>query len=150
MIEKSLILAADFVSKFEGFMDHIYICPAGHQTFGYGSLVANYPHMTFPITIVQAKKCLKLDLNLSIKYLDQYVDAPLNINQTTALLSFIYNVGSENFRNSTLLKYLNQNKYINAADQFLLWDIGGGKVLPGLVIRRKAERELFLKPVEEI
>ncbi|WP_335876684.1 lysozyme, partial [Acinetobacter baumannii] len=50
-----------------------------------------------------------------------------------------------NLANSTLLKKLNKGDYQGAADQFLVWNKAGGKVMKGLVRRREAERALFLK-----
>jgi lysozyme len=72
------------------------------------------------------------------------VKVELTDNQFAALVCFSYNVGIGNLRNSGLLRLLNQGKYGEAADQFLLWNKAGGKVLPGLVKRREAERRLFL------
>jgi lysozyme len=72
------------------------------------------------------------------------VKVPVNADQFAALVSFAYNVGVGNLESSTLLKWLNAGSYNNAADQFLKWTRAGGKVLPGLVRRRKSERNLFL------
>ena len=75
---------------------------------------------------------------------DDLVDVELTQQQYDALCSFIYNVGREAFRNSTLLKMLNQGKAIkDIAPQFDRWIRAGGNVLPGLVKRRAAEREMF-------
>jgi len=68
------------------------------------------------------------------------VKVPLAQNQFDALVS-----GEGAFKGSTLLKKLNATDYIGAADQFPQWNKGGGKVMKGLVRRRAAERELFLK-----
>lgn len=75
------------------------------------------------------------------------VRVPLNANERTALLSFVYNVGSANFRASTLLRRLNAGDRPGAAREFDRWVLAGGRVLPGLVRRRAAERRLFLTPV---
>lgn len=53
--------------------------------------------------------------------------------------------GETNLANSTLLKKLNAKDYKGAAAEFLRWNKAGGKVLNGLVKRRNAEMELFLK-----
>lgn len=74
------------------------------------------------------------------------VKAELTDNQFAALVCFAYNVGASNLRNSGLLRMLNQSKYGEAADQFLLWNKAQGKVMNGLVKRREAERRLFLTP----
>ncbi|KQD16250.1 lysozyme [Acinetobacter baumannii] len=70
---------------------------------------------------------------------------PLTQNQFDALVSLAYNIGSGAFKGSTLLKLLNKGDYKGAADQFLVWNKAGGKVMKGLVRRREAERALFLK-----
>lgn len=80
-----------------------------------------------------------------VKY-ENYVNSlkrDFNENQFSALTSFVYNCGLGSLqslcRNRT-------NKQI--AEALLLYNKAGGKVLAGLTKRRKAERELFLKPVE--
>ncbi|MDE6738048.1 MAG: glycoside hydrolase family protein, partial [Lachnospiraceae bacterium] len=63
----------------------------------------------------------------------------LNQNQFDALTSFCYNCG-----NGSLEKLVNGRDAATVADKLLLYNKGGGKVLPGLVRRREEERELFL------
>lgn len=75
---------------------------------------------------------------------DRLVRVPLTDNQFAALVSFAYNVGLGALAGSTLLRKLNAGDYEGAADQFPRWNKGGGRVLPGLVRRRAAERDLFL------
>ena len=72
------------------------------------------------------------------------VKVDLTQNEFDALVSLIYNIGSGNFKSSTLLRILNQKKYDAAANQFLRWNKAGGRVLAGLTKRREHERELFL------
>lgn len=89
----------------------------------------------------------KLLDKMLVKYEDavnRYVQVPINQNQFDALVSFCYNVGQENLRNSTLLKKVNAKDFKGAADQFLRWNRAGGKVLAGLTKRRTDERKLFL------
>ena len=74
------------------------------------------------------------------------VKVPINDNELDALTSLVYNIGIGAFKKSTLLSLLNQgaDRHL-VADQFLRWNKAGGKVLPGLVKRRLAEHNLFLK-----
>lgn len=72
------------------------------------------------------------------------VRVKLTQGQFDALVSFAYNVGSRALSTSTLLKKLNAGDIKGAADEFLRWNKSGGKVLPGLTNRRKAELEVFL------
>jgi lysozyme len=79
-----------------------------------------------------------------IPKLKQYVNVDLTQNQIDAALSFMYNVGVGNFAGSTFLKMINQQHWCSAADALLLWNKAGGKVVPGITVRRQAERSQFL------
>ena len=67
-----------------------------------------------------------------------------------ALVCFTYNLGSANLGASTLLKLLNKKLYAQVPAQFLRWSKAGGKVLPGLLRRRRAEAELFRKGIAKL
>lgn len=137
----------DLVKEFEGCKLQAYHCPAGVLTIGYGHTYNVSP--VDAITQEQADKFLEEDLQKAINAVKGYVSVPLNENQFSALVSFVYNVGAGQFKYSTLLGHLNFKKYQAAADELLRWVHSRGEVLPGLVRRREAERQLFLKPVEE-
>lgn len=112
-------------------------------TIGYGH--TGGVKKTDKITEKQASDFLANDLKTAENAVKSKVTVPLNQNQFDALVSFIFNVGGGNFAKSTLLKKLNKKDYAGAADEFPKWNKGGGKVLGGLVTRRKDERDLFLK-----
>jgi GH24 family phage-related lysozyme (muramidase) len=133
----------DMIKQFEGFRPNAYICPAGKPTIGYGSTLG--VRMGDRITLPEAEALLRREVLRYEKGVRDAVKVPLTSNQFSALVSFTYNVGVGNFQGSTLLKLLNQGNYQGAADQLLLWNKGGGRVLQGLVNRRQAERALFLK-----
>jgi len=61
-----------------------------------------------------------------------------------ALVSFAFNAGLGNLQRSTIRMKANRGEWEEAAEAFMQWTKGGGKELPGLVRRRKAERALFL------
>lgn len=61
-----------------------------------------------------------------------------------ALVSFAFNAGLGNLQRSTIRIKANRGDMEGAAEAFMQWTKGGGKVLPGLVKRRQAERALFL------
>lgn len=61
-----------------------------------------------------------------------------------ALVSLAYNIGSGNLQRSTIRMRANRGDWEGAAEGFMMWTKGGGKVLPGLVRRRVAEKALFL------
>jgi lysozyme len=138
----------DFVGKFEGFSSSAYQCSAGVWTIGYGSTFNPYTKVKVKpldkITKAEALDWLKQELNVLTESVKSIVKVPLTVGQLNALVSFTYNVGIGNLRKSTLLRLLNAGDYKGAANQFLLWNKAGGKVLRGLTIRRQAEKDLFL------
>ena len=132
------------IKNFEGCRLEAYKCPAGVWTIGYGHTGAEV-HAGLKITQEQANKYLKNDLLIHCNNVSRLVKKPLTQNQFDALVSFEYNVGYGNFASSTMLKLLNQGKYSEAALQFSRWVYANKKVLAGLVKRRQAEKDLFLK-----
>jgi lysozyme len=65
-------------------------------------------------------------------------------NRHLALTSFAFNVGLGNLQASTLRAKHNRGDFEGAADEFLKWNLSAGKVLPGLVTRRKDEKAMYM------
>lgn len=128
----------DLIKSFEGCKLTAYKCPAGVWTIGYGHTAGVYQGQV--ITKEQAENMLKSDLKKYEKYVTDNVKLELNENQFSALVSFTYNCGVGKLR--TLVKGRTASQI---AEDMLLYNKAKGKVLAGLVRRRKAERELFLK-----
>ena len=138
----------DLISSFEGCELKAYLCPAKVWTIGFGTTV--YPNGVKvkkgdSYTLEQAKQFKAHDLKRFEKTVNDLVKVPLTQNQFDALVSLTYNIGTGAFEKSTLLKKLNAGDYQGAADQFTVWNKGGGKVLQGLVNRRAKEKEVFLR-----
>lgn len=134
----------NLIKKEEGFVPTAYLCPAGVWTIGYGH--TNGVKKGDKISEKQGEIYLRSDLSIA----ENTVNAEnLNINQNQfdALVSFVFNCGTEAFRKSTLLKIIKINPFNKAAVsfEFMRWTHGGGKVLPGLVKRRKNELILYFK-----
>jgi len=66
-----------------------------------------------------------------------------------AMVSFAFNAGLGNLQRSQIRIKANRGEWQAAADALMDWTKGGGRVLPGLVKRREAERALFLSGIEE-
>jgi lysozyme len=64
-------------------------------------------------------------------------------NAFAALVSFAFNLGLENLRRSTLLKYVVASNDAVAAGEFHRWVYAGRHKLKGLIRRRWAERLLY-------
>ena len=129
------------IKEFEGLRLKAYQCPGGVWTIGYGHTAGVKPGML--ISKAQAEEYLKADLIVFERYLNG-LGLALNQNQFDALVSFIYNVGTGNFSNSTLLRKVRANPQENSImDEFLRWVYSKGRVLPGLQRRRLAEMKLY-------
>jgi len=133
--------ALDIIKNAEGLKLKAYKDPAGIWTIGYGH-IRNVKQGDV-CTEEQADKWLREDIGEAVRAVDVLVNVPLTQQQYGALVSFTFNLGYGTLKNSSLLTALNKFDYKTASEKFLLYNKAGGKVLPGLVLRRKAERELF-------
>lgn len=94
----------------------------------------------------QAVRWLASDVANAESCVNAAVIVPLSQNRFDALVSFVFNVGCEAFRTSTLLAKLNAGRPEAAAAQFERWNHDNGVVVAGLTARRTVERMLFLAP----
>jgi lysozyme len=135
------------IRQYEGFSQTPYLCPAGIPTIGYGSTrYADGVSVSLtddPINQEQADAIMFQTLVEYENAVNRYVTVPVSQSMFDALVDFAYNCGAQNLRTSTLIKKLNSSDFKGAAMEFGRWIQGGGKVLPGLVKRRMAERTLF-------
>lgn len=128
----------NLIKSFEGCKLVAYKCPAGVWTIGYGHTAGVTEGMV--ITQEVADHLLKSDMKKYENYVSKYCNSIcLNTNEFSALVSFCYNCGAGNLK-----KLVSGRTKPQIADAMLLYNKGGGRVLKGLVRRRKAERELFL------
>lgn len=130
------------IKQFEGCELKAYKCPAGVWTIGYGHTGKDVtPGLV--ISATHAERLLLRDVESFEAGVSELVKVELTDNQFSALVSLAFNIGLGRFKNSTLLRKLNQGKYADAAQQFNKWVYAAGVKLGGLVKRRAAERELF-------
>lgn len=137
------------IKEFEGLATTAYVCPVGVLTIGYGHTKG--VQKGDKITEKAATNLLRNDLKALSIHLVRSLNAceiEITQDQFDALCSFAFNVGINALINSTLWSLLRQNKFRQAADEFLKWNKGtidGRKVeIKGLTRRREAERKLFL------
>lgn len=139
--------AVAIIKHYESFRGAPYICPAGYWTIGYGSIRDKHGRRvhadTEHITELEGELLLLEELEKVERYVKALVTVELTENQFSALCSFVFNIGSGRFKASTLRAKLNRGDYEGASAEFPKWRRGGGRILPGLVRRRKSERELF-------
>jgi len=146
--------AVELAKRFEGFhrvpkvnpgRAHPYICPAGYWTIGYGHLCE--PTHT-PITEIEAEFYLAHDLQTALAATLRYcpVLATESEGRLAAIVDFTFNLGAGRLQTSTLRRRINQRDWLASGQELRRWVYGGGNVLPGLVLRRKTESYLLLKP----
>jgi lysozyme len=140
--------ALALIKEFEGFRAKAYQDPVGIWTIGYGTTdragVGIDPQPGMAITEAEAEDYLLKALQHFAEIIRPALIGRATPNQWGAMLSLAYNIGPDAFKRSSVLRFFNSLKFEEAADAFLLWNRGGGRVLPGLVRRREAERRLFL------
>ena len=132
----------DLIKKYEGLRLTAYkpVSTEKYYTIGYGHYGKDVtPGMT--ITKEKADEYLKSDVKTAEKAVNN-LDKGFNQNQFDALVSFTYNVGTGN------LKKLASGRTVDEiGDKITLYTKAGGKVLTGLVRRRKEEQALYKTPV---
>lgn len=143
--------AIDLAKRFEGFhrvpkneptRAHPYICPAGYWTVGYGHLCdPNHP----PITEGEGEGYLAQDLQTALRATLRCCPllATESEGRLAAIVDFTFNLGAGRLQTSTLRRRINQRDWSSAGTELGRWVRGGGRVLPGLVVRRQAEAALM-------
>ena len=146
----NLELAAELCRRYEGYRAKPYLCPAGVPTIGYGSTYyADKRKVTLedqPMEEGAARALLIVELEHT--YLPGVLrNCPVlatNERRCNAIVDYAYNLGVGRLQTSTLKRKINAQDWDGVQEQLMLWTKGGGKVLPGLVARRKAECLLFI------
>lgn len=134
----------NFIKQKEGCSLKVYMDIGGKPTIGVGHLITENENIPKEITNEQAEELLRKDLKVVEDAINKHVKVKIDQEQFDALCSFVFNVGVSAFVSSTLLKELNNNNILKAADQFLKWIYVNKKTSPGLLARRQKEVDLFL------
>jgi lysozyme len=140
---RDLIIAEELCKHFEGLRLKAYLCPAGVPTIAYGSTIGVKLGMI--ISPRQADEMLARDLQIAYKQTINLCPSLLNESdgRLNAIVDFVFNLGASRLKASTLRKRINAGDWIGAKVEIKRWTYGGGKKLPGLILRRKAEAELL-------
>ncbi len=142
----------DLVKRSEGFHRIVrrqpvvtampYLCPANFWTIGYG-ILCQRDHR--PITLAEGEAMLAAAL-------PSYVAHALRLSpvlgsepdrRMTAIADFVFNLGPTRYAASTLRRRVNERHWDAAKREIQKWVWGGGRRLPGLVLRREAEAALL-------
>lgn len=134
---------------FEGVFLKPYLCPANVPTIGIGSTAyEDGRKVTLADAPISRERAVSLcDATLISTYMPavEKLCAPARSNALTlaALTDFAYNLGCTRLAGSTLRRKVNVGDIAGAKVELLKWVRGGGRVLPGLAKRRKAEAALI-------
>ena len=158
----------DLMHRYEGFRSKPYLCPAHIWTIGYGHVLYQ-EQIKLPVLRTPEKPAKMIRKEMPLKPEDNRVWTKTEIDELfkidvetfergvlrlvpgvvgrqgsfDALVSISYNFGLGNLQRSTIRMRANRGDWEGAAEAFMVWTKGGGKVLPGLVKRREAEVKLF-------
>ena len=147
------------IKHWEGVRYRPYICSARLHTIGVGHVL--YPDQgrlpldqrdAYPLKAEdnrvfskdEVDGILSADLRRFEVGVAKLFPVGLTQGQNDALVSFAFNLGLGGVQRSTLRQKVLRGELEAAADEFLKFTRGGGKILPGLVKRRNDERALFL------
>ena len=136
-------IARSGIERFEKYVAHTYICPAGVATIGYGFTDKKLVNKRF-VSKEDARKILNEKLNEHCALVRKHVKVKLTASQIYALASFTYNCGE-----GSLLQLingkgrLNSGNYKSVARLMPKYSTVKGKTLRGLVLRREWEVKLW-------
>ena len=152
--------ALKMISHHEGIRLKPYRCPARLWTVGVGHVIdPNHARVPFDersyleipdgwnriLTMEEVDVILAQDLKRFERGVLRYCpSAGTKQSWMDALVSFSFNVGLGTLQRSTLRQKHNRGDFDGAADEFLKYSLAAGKVLKGLLNRRKDERSMYL------
>ena len=164
---------AELMHRYEGCRNRPYLCPAHIWTIGYGHVLyqqqirlpmvkkdgeSGQIRKEYPLEEGDNRVWSKEEINqLFATDVASFERGVLRLVPTVAgkqgafdaMVSFAFNAGLGNLQRSQIRIKANRGEWQAAADALMDWTKGGGRVLPGLVKRREAERALFLSGIEE-
>jgi lysozyme len=129
----------ELVKRFEGFSAKPYLCPAGYWTIGFGILCQpDHPEITKDEGEAMLRRVLPSYIGHALR-----LSPALEGDRLTAIADFNLNLGPTRYAASTLRRKVNDGAWEGARAEIRRWVYGGGRRLPGLVLRREAEAALL-------
>ncbi|MCK6431900.1 MAG: lysozyme [Aquabacterium sp.] len=150
---RALEIAMALARRFEGLRLRPYLCPAGVPTIGYGATTYLDGRAVSPgdpaITPAGAERLLERQMaGTFLPSAQRLCPTADTAGRVAALADFAFNLGPTRLKASTLRRRVLAGDWAGAAVELRRWVRGGGRVLPGLVLRREAEIALLGGPHE--
>ena len=139
----SLAVLLGLIGAFEGYRLHAYADPVGIPT-----ICAGETHGVKLGDVATPDECRDMtaaQAQASIAAVQAMLTHPQPDTRLGALADLEYNIGQTAFRHSSTLRFINAGQIQQGCDAMRNWKYAGGKVWPGLVRRREAERRLCLQ-----
>lgn len=135
----------ELVKRFEGCRLKAYQDIVGIWTIGYGETLGVKPGMVW--TQEQADRRLRERVGQFMLATMKrcpvlFLEPP---SRTIACTSLAYNIGVGAFGASSVCRRTIDQRWLDAANAFLMWNKAGGRVIRGLTLRRQAERLKYLE-----
>lgn len=119
-----------------------YLCPAGFWTIGYGVLCQqDHPPITLEEGEAKLAELLPVYVGHALRLSPRLASWP--DGRLVAIADFVFNLGPTRYAASTLRRVVNSGDWGRAREEIVKWVWGGGRRLPGLVLRREAEAALL-------
>lgn len=148
LVSDAIDLAVGLARRFEGYRAQAYLDPVGIPTIGWGftryadgRLVSLRDAILLPTAADELLRTLMAQT--ATRVLAFCAVATLTAGRLAALSDFTYNLGLARLQTSTLGRYARSGRWNLCPAEFRKWRLGGGKILPGLVLRREAEIALL-------
>lgn len=139
-----------FLIEEEGIRNRVYKDSAGINTIGIGHRILPSEKRLLSVTLTpkEIEDIFFLDIVNVENAINSSIDVALNPNQQAALMSFVFNVGANAFKKSTMLKRINEGRFVEAALEFPRWRFitiqGKKQESKSLAARRFREQKLFM------
>lgn len=134
----------ELIRRFEGLRLKPYLCPAGVPTVGYGHTGPEVTLLAPPITPAFAEALMREDAErhamMAVRLSPALASDP---ERQAAIADFVFNLGPTRYKASTLRRRVGAEDWAGAREELRKWVWGGGRKLPGLVLRREAEAALL-------
>ncbi|WP_392563220.1 lysozyme (plasmid) [Orbus sturtevantii] len=133
----------EIIGNAEACMNEPYYCPANILTIGIGSTTGKIDKRKYSDDEIALRWVN--DIKIAEDCVNRFVNG-FHLPQPVfdATVSITFNVGCSKMRVSTMYSYLNSGNYRKACQELPRWNKANGKVLDGLIIRRKKEEKLCL------